>query len=423
DGYILANGIRLRTERSAVEAHEWFLNHVADSGIERVTILPRAQPTEFRKFLPIFTQAEWKEEDTLPPPVIRDLENEFVVNIQVVMRKQRELCDEDEEEAEVSSQKLAMLLWFQLHTATVDLVEAVRTDQPLPLKRARTLMKLVVDLFMGDESALVAMTRMKYYVREGRVPRSAWEPYLESHMVNTAMLAVGLANRIGLKKRQLLNLGSAALVADVGMAKVPLELRDKDEELTPDEQEEVDRHVLATADAVLRSDELKAFNEFAAVIASEHHPRLAKRFTGGRPPSLYGAMVAIADTYDAMTTDRPWRGAWANAEVMPEIVSGDHGHDPLLSKAFANLVGVFPAGTVVELNTGELATVVGMSERAQSPRRPVVKLLVDPIGSDLRGDPVDLAERTSSGTYKRTITRIVDMASYAYEPGDLVALL
>src|SRR5204863_6882951 len=139
------------------------------------------------------------------------------------------------------------------------------TGGRLALKRARYLIQLAVDTFLEDEAALLAMTRQKNFVPEGARVAGPWAAYLESHLTNTCILALGIGNRIGLARRQLLDLGTAALTADLGMVHVPLEIREKPGPLTPEERAIVERHPLRSAEALLQTDETTGTNRLCAV--------------------------------------------------------------------------------------------------------------------------------------------------------------
>jgi HD-GYP domain-containing protein (c-di-GMP phosphodiesterase class II) len=422
DGYLFANDIRLRVERNAAEAYDWLLERFADSGIAAVTVRRDVKPVELRKFVPIFAKATWPEGGA-PPPVARDLVEAFVLNVGVTMRVHREIAEEEGGRTEVSARQLAIALWFKLHGAAGELLEATRAGGRLGLKRARYLIQLAVDTFLEDEAALLAMTRVKNYLPEGAKAASPFAAYLESHLANTCLLALGLGNRIGLARRQLLDLGTAALTADLGMAHVPREIREKAGPLAPHERDAVARHPLRSAEALLRTDETLGTNRLCAIVAVEHHPRGYARLREGQRPGLLASIVAIADAYDAMTTDRPWRAALGHAEALRELVLGEGGHDRLLAKAFANLLGIYPAGSIVELGTGEIGVI---AEQAKDPRllaRPRVKLLVDARGRNVEGRLVDLAERGPGGAFLRGIDRVLDLRDLAAGPGDLVALL
>lgn len=424
EGYIFANEIRLRADRAAAEAYDWVLGRFLDSGIASVAIGRAVKPVELRKFLPIFAKAIWPE-DGPPPPVGRELSEAFVLNIRVAMRTARDVTAGDGEHAEVSARQLATAVWLKLHRAATDLANAVRVGAPLALRPARYLIQLAVDTLLEEDAALLAAARQKNYLPEGVPVASPWQGYLENHLVNTCVYALALGNRLGLARRQLLDLGTAALAADLGMALVPAEVREKMGPLAPAERALVERHPLDGAEALLRADEPPATARLCAVVAAEHHPRgypLRLAGEGGRP-HLFSSIVAIADAYDAMTTDRPWRDALAHDVALRALVSGEGGHDRLLAKAFANVLGLYPAGSVVELASGEIGVIVGANADPRLLARPRVKLLIDAQGRNVGGRVVDTAERGPGGAFVRTIDRVIELGDLASGPGDLVALL
>lgn len=410
EGYIFANDIRLRIDTVGDKAYEWVVERYAETGVASILIRAEVKAIELKKFIPIFAKAMWLEEGP-PPPIPRMLQDAFVMNIQVKMRQNRLEEDAEEDKAQVSARELAVGLYFKMIRASDEIAQDVAQGRQITLKRARYLIQLAVDVFIEDEAALIGLTRVKNH-----------HSYIANHMANACILSLALGNRIGLSRRQLLDLGTAGLCFDIGMALVPPAVRDKRETLTPSEREMIMYHPLRAADALLRAQEAGGFNRICAVVAAEHHLVGYPRAVEG-PPNLPTAIVAVADAYDSLTTDRPFRPGLGHSEALKILYGGEGGHDRLLVKAFANVLGLYPTGVLVQLDSGDLAVVAQQHPDPGQGMRPRVKILMDARGKNVEGTVVDLTERRPDGRFKRSIDKVVELDRGKVGTGDLLGLL
>jgi HD-GYP domain-containing protein (c-di-GMP phosphodiesterase class II) len=419
EGYLFVNEVRCRVERASAEAHYWFLERYSDSGIATITIDPGVNVVELRKLVPLFATAVWRDGEA-PPRIGEKLRESFVVNVKVAMRRLREIRTDDAAQVEISSQKLAAAFWLRLYAAATEAIEVARRGGVLSLRKARSLLQLVIDAFIEDEAPLHAVTRVRNYAPADADPKARWARYLPGHLANTAILSIGLGNRLGLDRRQLLDLGTAALFADVAMITIPEAILTRPGPLSDDLRGEVDKHALRGAEMILAADGGVRANHIVAAAAARHHD--GDSGEDGHP-SLLPAIIAVADAYDAMTSDRPWRRALSHARALRELVDGESGHVPLLAKVFGNFMGLFPVGTAVELTGGEVAIVVEQNPAPRMVARPKIKLLIEMGGKPSSGRIVDLTERDAQGEFARSIRRSLDMGLSEGGPAEIVALL
>jgi len=198
--------------------------------------------------------------------------------------------------------------------------------------------------------------------------------YVFIHSVNVCMLSLLMGFFMKLPGEQLRELGMAALLHDVGLNYIPPDLLYKAGGLTPEEYDMVKKHTVLGCERLSGSRQVP---ETAARVAREHH----ERFDGsGYPVGLkgeeihpYARIVAIADVFDALLAERPFRKAFFPHQAV-EIISQNSGQfDPGIISVFLNNVVIYPLGSVVRLNTGDIGVVVDMNKSCQT--RPIVRLI------------------------------------------------
>jgi putative nucleotidyltransferase with HDIG domain len=196
-----------------------------------------------------------------------------------------------------------------------------------------------------------------------------------SHALNTCILSVSLGRSLGLPQRQLHDLGTAALLHDIGKSALPEELVHKEGELTAEEHELLERHPVLGANLLRK---LSGVGNVSARVAFEHHigfdGRGYPRRTSHSPLHLASHIVAIANTYDnlrgrhgrqeEMTCERALR-------IMAKEVGG--AFEPTLLKRFVNHLGLYPKGTLVLLSDGTIGFVKEV--RPGHPLTPLVTVI------------------------------------------------
>lgn len=219
----------------------------------------------------------------------------------------------------------------------------------------------------------------------------ALDDYTFAHSVNVCILALITGLTLGYDRTALVNLGIGALLHDIGKTAVPLHILNKPGKLTPEEFELVCRHPQLGFDILSMCKDVSLVS---AKIALQHH----ERYNGsGYPKGLKGSQVhefaritGIVDVYDALTADRVYRRAYPPNEAFEMLAgSGNFTHDYRLVKAFLANVAIYPVGTIVKLNSGDVGVVTG-SERGYS-HQPRVRLLYKPSGEPYTERPdIDL---------------------------------
>lgn len=224
--------------------------------------------------------------------------------------------------------------------------------------------------------------------------RSADE-YSFVHSVNVCVLSVILGQSIFMGYRDLKQLGMGAILHDLGKVKVPGELLQRKGGLSPEEFELVKAHTTLGFDIIRSHPE---FSTMAAHVALQHHERLDG---SGYPRGLYrgeilefGLITGIADVYDALVSNRPYRPGFHPSEAVQQLVQGAGSlFDENLVRKLMETMAVYPVGSILWLSDNTLAVVV--RQQRNLPAHPAVAVITDPtyglitpqeFGLDTRSD-------------------------------------
>ena len=290
-----------------------------------------------------------------------------------------------------------------------EIFDGLRTGKSVGFKRAKRFVQAAVDLLTVDKGLLLALTTIKNY-----------DDYLYNHAVNVCLLSLCVGHRLGFSKQKLGDLGLASLLRDVGKATIPKEILDKRGQLTPEEMSQMKAFPFAAVTGLLR---FRGFNEGAlrqVIVAFEHKFKNDKDATlSPRDFNLYSRISQLADAFDAMTTPRPYRPKpMTPDEALRQLIIDRHvtRADPGLIKAFIHSVGLYPVGTVVLLDTNEVAVVAAPPADMVTMARPRVRLVSDAKGNEIGNAPfVELTEYDEFGEpprYVRSIAKTVDRWKY-----------
>jgi putative nucleotidyltransferase with HDIG domain len=248
--------------------------------------------------------------------------------------------------------------------------ESARTENMPDATMARTMIDGLAQAVAQNRTALLALTTLKNY-----------DNYTFTHMVNVSILTMGQARGLGIDGPLLREFGLAALMHDIGKVRTPIEILTKPDSLTDGEFAVMKRHTVEGAEILRQTPDIPAL---APVVAFEHHLRLDGTGypTGVQRDALnLGTMLcSIADVYDAMRSQRIYQQSFPTERILAVLKRNDgRQFDPHLVRRFAQLVGIYPAGTLVRLTTGEVAVVV--KPYAPDPYRPQVRVV---FGRDRR---------------------------------------
>jgi HD-GYP domain-containing protein (c-di-GMP phosphodiesterase class II) len=220
------------------------------------------------------------------------------------------------------------------------------------------------------------------------------ERRIAARTVNVAILSAVMGVVLKYTGHRLNQLVTGAFLHDLGMVKVPKEILRKKEKLSADELNQIRTHPIHAYRVIAK--ELK-YPEDIGIIALQHHekwdgtgyPRRLK----GEDINLSARIVAVADAYVAMINERPDRDAVIGHSALKAVLADNGRHfDPRVLKAFIESMGIYPIGSVVQLNNSAIGRVV--ASHPEVPLRPVVELIVDEYGNQLgERETLDLLEK------------------------------
>jgi HD-GYP domain-containing protein (c-di-GMP phosphodiesterase class II) len=321
---------------------------------------------------------------------------------------------EQGEETREKAKERAKRTYAQSVSVTKDLMSSVRMGGSPNIKKIKRVIQGIVDQILNEETSLIGLTTIRDY-----------DEYTFTHSVNVCIFAVALGKRLGLSKLQLYDLGLAALFHDIGKSRVPQDVLNKSGGLTDEEWRMIASHPWL---GVLSLFQVRGTQEIpyrAMIVAHEHH--MKRDLTGYPRPirprqlSMFSKIVAIADGFDAATSRRAYQTVpYTPAQVMLEMRDNPRrGMDPVIVKAFINLTGIYPVGTLVILDTFELGVVHAVNPLQDMLSRPIVRVISDSQGNLLHpGDLADLADRDATGVFRRTIIKTENPERYGIRIGD-----
>ena len=187
--------------------------------------------------------------------------------------------------------------------------------------------------------------------------------YIHSHCIATAVWSILLGRHMGFDNAELKILALGAALIDVGMVNIPNHIVNKPGPLSANEYKLVQSHVKSGLRIV---EDTGNFNHRVIEIIACHHERHSgagyPRGLAGTDIPLTTRIAGIADVYDAIITDRPYAPARSSFEAIQELkaLKGSLFH-PDLTEAFTQAIGIFPTGSIVELNSGEVGIVVSQN--------------------------------------------------------------
>lgn len=274
----------------------------------------------------------------------------------------------------VSGIELEMPKAAKSYTKALDtskaLVAACRMNKKIELSAVQENVDELVESVSRNRDALMALMKLRRF-----------DDYTYTHSLNVSVLAISAGKSLGLPDEELRVLGLGTMFHDLGKSRIPGHILNKPGKLTDDEFFIMRNHA-ALSGKIIMEQQLKV-DEIVYKIARHHHERIDG---SGYPDKLKGEAIphlvtvcGLSDVYDALTSDRVYHKGKTPHEALKFIygLRGTHFQADWVDR-FVQSVGIYPPGTLVQLNTDHVAVVMDINQAAL--HAPLIKLIADPTG-------------------------------------------
>jgi HD-GYP domain-containing protein (c-di-GMP phosphodiesterase class II) len=297
----------------------------------------------------------------------------------------------------------ARKVYGDYETMVLRFYDDVRHNNKIDLQELQQPVNDIVDSVIRNPDACLLLTRLK---QKG--------DYTYNHAIGSSVWAAAMGRQLGLPKKIMVSVATGALLLDVGKLHLSDRLLNKNGRFTPQEIELAKTHVHRGMRMLEKS---RGVDNVAFQMLMTHHERHnGKGYPRGlkeKAIPVYGRIAGIVDTYDALINDKPYRKGLAPAEAIKVLYNvRDVDFQSELVEEFIQALGVYPAGSLVELTSGEVAIVV--TEHRNRRLRPQVLLLLDAdktpcrehryldlhqVTHDAAGNPLEIRKSLNPGDY------------------------
>jgi putative nucleotidyltransferase with HDIG domain len=399
------NDQRLRYSVEGFASFKYLLTHWKKRLIGEVIIRAPMDEKTLTEFISILASLEEGREENAAF-FTRQLVNRGITSIEVLPLKISEA--DSSLHREEDQRKVGKKVFFEMIGTVKEVGSQIVGSQQINVRRLKRLVQKSVQVAMEDESILLGLTTIKNY-----------DEYTYNHSVNVSIYALAMGRRLGLSRRALTELGMTGLFHDLGKSKIPKEVLNKPGVLADDEWKIMKEHPMTGVKILLNLKQLGEINPRMAIGVFDHH---LKADLSGYPKvfrkqkaSLFGRILQIVDAYDAMTTPRVYKKNPLTPSGALALMLKEKGFqfDPILLKVMIGIIGMYPIGSLVFLNTKEMGIVTKANPDPRWADRPQVILLASKEGGgvSVKGT-VDLTETNGGTQFKRSVVKALDPNRY-----------
>ncbi|OGC96481.1 MAG: hypothetical protein A2W25_14945 [candidate division Zixibacteria bacterium RBG_16_53_22] len=371
-GHFFMSEARLRTERDLDTAMTYFLEKWPAMGVSGFSFSKGLDPRELDKFVYLISGFEPVEDVRDSFQQLKDRLNQLRIERIVPVW----IGDDDKDTPEADKQSTraqARKTFFSAVGAVQETMNQARSTNTINVAKTKRVVQELINRIIEDEAAITELTTLR-----------SFDDYTYVHSVNVCVLSLILGYHLGMDRKMLSNLGVGALLHDIGKTKLPLELVNKPGMFDEYDWQQMRKHPIHGVKALVKARATDETTARACSTIFEHH--LALDGTGypdlltKRKPSLFARIVAIVDTYNAMTSGRVYH---VKRHLPDDAITSmanriEKAFDPLLFKVFINSLGIYPVGTVVALSSNEIGIIA--KNNPADLERPEVKIIANQDG-------------------------------------------
>ncbi len=305
-------------------------------------------------------------------------------------------------EHEVDQDPIQLAVPLELYQQTVALLQdaAVRVcnGEDIDLDRARGFVEAILSRQAQDSAAMMGLARYERH-----------DAYTFGHSIRVCFLALNFASTLFEGEAQLLRIGLAALLHDIGKARVPFEVLHSTTRLSLEERIEMNKHTIHGGEILLGMPDA---DPLAVATAFGHHQTLDG---GGYPRTIHAVrqgigtrVIKICDVYEALTAVRPYKPRMSPVRAYRIMIAMKNHFDPALLLRFIGVNGIYPIGTLVRLSTGERARVL---EQTADPLAPRVRIETDDESGPLACAPSQVQDPGQEPGERPRVVEILENAA------------
>ena len=403
---------RLKQDSAGYEAGRFLMEKMKRHLIGGISFTTGVSAEELLRFVSVVQGAEAEQAPDPFAMILESMQQATILHIEV------EALPEETEVAEVDRNKAmggkpnrgklhARLLYKKSARAMTEVMDYAGAGQTLHLRAAKRVVQHMIDLLNLNEVSLLGMTALRG--RDGNG---------QNHATDVCVLSLMMGKRFGMTKFQLSALGMAALFHDIGKADLPAEILAKREALSTEERQALETHPTYGVKKIMQLKGLDVVSSRIVTGIFEHH--MLADFSGyPRYPyerlSLFGRIIGIADSYLGLTTAKTAGSApFSHDKAIRFLLSqAGKGYDRGLVKLFINCVGVHGIGSLVLLDSKELAVVVGNNADRTRWNNPLIRVIADARGQEVEREVGELCTRA----LPRKIVATRDPRLFKLDPG------
>jgi len=245
-------------------------------------------------------------------------------------------------------------IYKEAHGIMQDLMGDIRLGKQVEVERVQPIAEQLVESVFRNKDALISLSRIKDK-----------DHYTFMHSVSVAGLMITFSRAMGFDMTLIKEIAIGGMLHDVGKMMTPNNVLNKPGKLDDNEFTIMKSHVVYSRELL---EGKPGITQAALDVAAMHHERIDG--TGyplglkGDEISLVGQMSTIVDVYDALTSVRVYKSAWEPNLALKKLLEwSDHHFKPELVKQFIRCLGIYPIGTLVELESGNIAIVIEQGEK------------------------------------------------------------
>lgn len=385
---VYLNDNRLRMDASLKDQIDNLREEFATRGLGGLAFARPVDTSALREFLILFTRQQESEEG--------------LAQLRESMKELKDLAlellgprvfggDEVEQELRVDRKTFALQTYAKSIVAIREFIGALKAGKD-PTEGRLHITRIVQDLVD------IATERVNFLIKMSAIKNA--HDYVYNHAANTSVMSIVLGKALQIDRLALVDLGTSALLADVAYAMLPPELMEKKGELKPEERAAVHDAMVRQIRTIIGKGRVNDAMIRRVIVAYEHHlPYWDPVSQKPNDTHIFSRVVAVASAFDALTTTRPWREAFPADEALKILVKeGGTKFDPVVVRVLVNMMGLYPLGSAVRLDSGEIGVVYHNSNDPRLYEKPWIKILRDRDGNNVKRTIIrNLAEHEGVG--------------------------